>query len=168
MSPENDNTPNQAPGRSGRLPVKSILVIALIMLAEGGLFAIYVVMKPSPQSAEAAVGAQTPKDHTAEAVIIENGRFPNRKTGRLYMYDMEIAVQLDEAVAQRVKELRTANEALILDRIRAIVARAEPSYFDENELQTLKRQIKVMLEEVFGEDTVKEVFIKTCNPYRIE
>ncbi|NLF30704.1 MAG: hypothetical protein GX591_07430 [Planctomycetes bacterium] len=169
MSPENDKPQNEAPDGGRRLPIKSILIIALIMLLEGGMFAVYLVMKPSPSTAEAAVGnAEAPKEPTAEAVIIENGRFPNRKTGRLYMYDMEIAIQVDQAVFDRVKEQRIANEALILDRIRSIVARAEPSYFDEHELQTLKRQIRIMLDEILGENTVKEVFIKTCNPYRIE
>ncbi len=168
MSPEDDTMAHEA-AEKRRLPIKSILIIALIMLLEGGMFAVYVVIKPKPSSAEAAVGAaEGPKAQTAEAVIIENGRFPNRKTGRLYMYDMEIAIQVDKPVFDRVEKLRLANESLIRDRIRAIVARAEPSYFDEHELQTLKRQIKVMLEEVFGDDTVREVFIKTCNPYRIE
>ncbi|MFW6155202.1 MAG: flagellar basal body-associated FliL family protein [Planctomycetota bacterium] len=168
MPPENDNATNEGRAKR-RLPIKSMLIIALIMLAEGGLFAVYVVMKPSPQSAEAAVGgAEPPEAQTAEAVIIESGRFPNRKTGRLYMYDLEIAVQVDKTIFNRVEKMRTANEALIRDRIRAIIARADPSYFDEHELRTLKRQIKAMLDEVFGDDTVKEVFIKTCNPYRIE
>jgi len=168
MSPENENTQDDRSKR--RLPIKSILIIALIMLAEGGLFAVYVIMKPSPSSAQGAVGAgaEAPAEQTAEAVIIENGRFPNRKTGRLYMYDLEIAIQVEKTIFDRIEKLRVANEALIRDRIRAIVAKAEPSYFDEHELQTLKRQIKMMLDEIFGDDTVREVFIKTCNPYRIE
>jgi len=169
MPPENTDAESKPPRKYGAMPFKSILIILVIILLEGGMFAAWMVFG-GPGEAEAGIGMveADPTADLAETMILADGRAPNRRSGRLYMYDIQISIETQKEAAKKVAETRGQREAFIRDRLRTIIARAEPKYFDEPDLQTLKRQIGAMLEDVFGADTIKQVLIPKCNGYIAE
>ncbi len=150
-----------------KLPLKSILILAVIMLLEGGMFAAWMLMA-DPNKAGGAVGESSGQSESTVERQILRFRGPNRKTGRLVLYDIEIAVECDKEDAGRIETVRKKRDAYIRDRIRAIIARAEPQYFEEEELPTLKRQIQAVFDDVFGEGRIQRVLIPDCTPYRAD
>ncbi|MGH7214988.1 MAG: hypothetical protein ACREIT_09525, partial [Tepidisphaeraceae bacterium] len=62
-------------------------------------------------------------------------------------------------------------DALIRDRIRTIIAQADPEKLgggSEPGLETLRRQVKYQLDEIVGEGMVDEVLVPRCIPFRAD
>lgn len=165
MPPENNDADNTTRRKSGKF-FKPAIIIAAIVLLEGGMFAAW-MMFGGPSEATAGTGDLTapPAAAMAETMILKDGRAPNKRSGRLYMYDIQISIETESEFAETVQKIRDEREAFIRDRLRTIIARADPKYFDEPDLQTLKRQIGAMLTDVLGEGMVKQVLIPKCNGY---
>jgi flagellar basal body-associated protein FliL len=72
---------------------------------------------------------------------------------------------------QRVTDTIKANEALIKDRIRTIIAQSDPEKLgggSEPGLETLRRQVKHQLDEIIGEGMIDEVLVPKCIPFRTD
>lgn len=162
--------PAPAAGGGKKLPVKSIGVLVLLMLLEGGAFATWIALsKP-----HAAIGAEPEKpvaskvvDPNVELKILEC-RAPNTKTGKTYLYDMEVVVEVPKEKQALVEAVNKQRAAYILDALATIVRKADPQHLQEPDLETLRRQIRAALVEVFGEDAIVKVLIPRCTPYRAE
>jgi flagellar basal body-associated protein FliL len=151
-----------------KLPVKSIVILLVIVLAEAGIFMAWTSMS-RPRAAEAAVKEPvvTQKvEPTVEFQVAPQFTAPYLRQGRLIVYDLEVSIVCDSKDEKIVKETCEKHSGYIRDQIRTIVAKSEPQYFEEVTLDTLKRQIGVMLEGVLGEDVVKKVLIPRCMPYK--
>ena len=141
-----------------------MLFLLVIMLLEGGVFVAWMALA-DPGSASADDKSGKRADSIIERQILRF-RGPNCKTGRLVLYDIEITVECDKEDAAAVESIRKQRDAYLRDRLRTIVARADPQYFEEEELQTLKRQIRAVFDEVFGEDKIQRILIPDCTPFR--
>ncbi len=157
MPPENEQA--NAPKPAGKkLPVKSMMIILVIMLLEGGLLAFWMATV-KPESAVGALAgdeAGPPAEATGEALIVED-RVSNMRSGRLYLYDIKICIEVDSKDIEAVKKQLDKRDAYVRDNIRTVFAQADPQYLEEPELQTMKRKIHEILEEVLGEESVKRV-----------
>jgi flagellar basal body-associated protein FliL len=152
-----------------KLPVKSMAILLAIALVEAGGFMAWMSMsKPHAAEAAAKEPEKTEKiEPTVEfSVLPQQFNTPYQRQGRLIVYDLEVSIICDGKDEKVVKETCEKRSAYIRDQIRTIVAKAEPQYFEEVTLDTLKRQIGVMLEGVLGEGVVKKVLIPRCMPYK--
>ena len=99
-------------------------------------------------------------------------RAPNKVSGRMLLYDVSIEVQVLGINYHEVEEKLKARKALISDRIRTIIAQTDPEKLNgqaEPGLETLKRQVKMQLEEIIGgHDLVEEVLVPRCIPFRAD
>jgi len=95
----------------------------------------------------------------------------NKLSGRAFLYDVSIFARTKGEYETRVKETITANEALISDRIRTIIAQSDPEKLgggSEPGLETLRRQVKHQLDEIIGEGIIDEVLVPKCIPFRTD
>jgi flagellar basal body-associated protein FliL len=161
----------QAPAAARRkFPIRSILVLAVIMLVEGGAFSLWMIFSgPAEASAGQVAGVvdAKPTQRTMEIKVLEF-RGTNTKTGRTIHYDLEIAVECEKEKGPIVEDLCKKRDAKIRDELAPIVRRADPQHMQEPDLETLRRQIGATLTEIFGEGVIEKVLIPRCTPFRAD
>ena len=123
---------------------------------------------------EAAAGAVTYSPKRKYTLPVIEFRAPNKVSGRMFLYDVAIEVQVSGANAAKVKTKLEQRKALISDRVRTIIAQSDPEKLNgqtEPGLETLKRQVKYQLEEIVDPKTtgmIDEVLIPRCIPFRAD
>jgi flagellar basal body-associated protein FliL len=109
----------------------------------------------------------------AQAVEIQlvDSRFPNKVSGRTFLYDVNMYVSVKAENEDKVKKKIADNDALIKDRLRTIIAQSDPEKLgggSEPGLETLRRQVKFQLDEIIGENMIEEVLVPRCIPFRTD
>jgi flagellar basal body-associated protein FliL len=129
--------------------------------------------KTNPEGAKPGEGTATPAADKKEVVELKilDGRFPNKQTGRVFLYDVTIFAVTQASEQERVAATIKQREALITDRVRTIIAQSDPEKLgggSEPGLETLRRQVKYRLDEIIGEDVIQEVLVPRCIPLRTD
>ena len=117
-----------------------------------------------------SLGGQPDKPKTVEIKLLD-ARFPNKLSGREFLYDVSIFVSVKADSEDKVKKLIEGNDALIQDRVRTIIAQSDPEKLgggSEPGLETLRRQVKFQLDEIVGENMIDEVLVPRCIPFRAD
>jgi flagellar basal body-associated protein FliL len=110
--------------------------------------------------------AQDPSD-TSELQLLA-ARFPNKRSGRTFLYDVKIVLSVKKESADKVKAIVANHDALIQDRVRTIIAESDPDKLGggaEPGLETLRRQVKYQLDEIVGDGLIDDVLIPQCIPF---
>lgn len=166
MPPEDKKDAAQQDQGSKKLPIKSVIILAAIMVLEAvGFFLVMSITDPEKADAVETEVAAEQKEELSEEMLLR-AKVPNRRTGRLYLYDIEVSVICSKENGPMVQEITSRNEARIRDALYTIIAKADPEFLDEPDRQTLKRQIEAALEDIYGEGMIKEVLIPDLTPYR--
>ncbi len=151
------------------LPLKPIIAVAVVLLLEAvvivGLFSLG--GGPGEIQAEPGVADEVALGEKPAESLVVAGKFQNTRTGRSFMYDTEIYVVVKQKNLEQVEKRKEAMHASITKDITTIFRRAEPSFLREQELATLTRQVKAVLNERFGSDNdgepvIQEVLIAKC------
>jgi flagellar basal body-associated protein FliL len=180
-------TPGAKGGAMGTLLAKTPIILGGVMLIEAVvLFAGFkFVGGGTPKTVQ---GADLVKDATGGAEGAEAGKAPeakkrlseinlvdfkalNKLGGHSFLYDVSIDVTTKAEFEDRVKENIKENDALIKDRVRTIIAELDPEKLggaSEPGLETLKRQIKFQLDQMWGDGLVDEVLVSRCIPIRTD
>jgi len=99
-------------------------------------------------------------------VEIANVRALNEKSPRVVIYDLTVYAVVpakDEAAFRAIIERR---KQTVRDRFVTIIRGADPSYFREPDLLTLRSQLKTALSKIAGEDIeIQEVLVPSIIPY---
>lgn len=120
---------------------------------------------------EGAAAAPTYAPKRKYTLSVIEFRAPNKVSGRMFLYDVQIDAQVLGANAAKVKAKLDSRKALISDRVRTIIAQSDPEKLNgqaEPGLETLKRQVKVQLEEIVGDGLIDEVLVPRCIPFRAD
>ncbi|MDP9173022.1 MAG: hypothetical protein M3O30_04045 [Planctomycetota bacterium] len=110
------------------------------------------------------------KNQTVEIQLLES-RFPNKQSGRMFLYDMSVVLEVKADAHDKVKKIIADRDALIKDRVRTIIAQSDPEKLgggSEPGLETLRRQIKYQLDELVGDGLIDEVLVPRCIPFRTD
>ena len=105
---------------------------------------------------------------TVEVPVLDF-KAPNKVSGRTFLFDVSIFAATKGANEERVKAAIKDREALIKDRVRTIIAQADPEKLmgsSEPGLETLRRQVKYQLDMIVGEGLIDEVLVPRCIPIR--
>jgi flagellar basal body-associated protein FliL len=100
-----------------------------------------------------------------------DSRFPNKLTGRTFLYDVNIVVTTKSVTQDKVKDLISGHDALIKDRVRTIIAEIDPDKLgagSEPGLETLRRQVKYQLDQIIGDGLIEEVLVPRCIAFRTD
>ncbi len=159
----------EAPAKSGSGRLFQLLVIVALMLGEGvAVFFLANAVGKDPTAATAADGTAEGQGEGAagntpfKEIELADCRPSNRSSGKTVTVQMKVSGLVVSDQEERGKELAEAHKARILDRVNYVVRSAELQHLNEPGLETIKRRIKLELDQVFGdEELIKEVLIPT-------
>lgn len=147
--------------------MKMAMAGAVVVALEGATVFMTMKMAGGPQKVVAEPVATAPAEDIkkdVEVKLIDEKQLPNKKSGKLYNYALQVVVTTDEKNKTKLADLITEHEAQIRDHVRTIIASADTKTFEEPGLETLRRQIAYQLEQDVGKDIVLEVLIPKCTP----
>jgi flagellar basal body-associated protein FliL len=118
-------------------------------------------------AAEGETSASVDTTGSVELPLLES-RFPNKRNGKTFLYDVKIFLSVKKESADKVKTVIADHNALIQDRVRTIIAESDPDKLGggaEPGLETLRRQVKYQLDEIVGDGLIDDVLIPQCIPF---
>ncbi|MBN1489097.1 MAG: hypothetical protein JXA69_04200 [Phycisphaerae bacterium] len=151
-------------GKRGKLALFG--AVGGIMLLEGA--AIFVATRflgGSAGDAQAQVpGLADAQDAPPEVLdaemLVAEFRAMNDRSGQNVIYDMKIFGRVPGEMAEQATQVFESKKASVEDRLARVVRAADPAFFKEPGLETLRRQFKHELADVLGnENLVDEVLI---------
>jgi flagellar basal body-associated protein FliL len=118
------------------------------------------------ESAEGEKAAVASKD--AELLVVKF-KAPNMKSGRLFLYDIEVYAKTRREKADTLKKTIENYKATIEDRLNRVVRAAEPQDLQEDGLETIRRQVRHELTQIVGDEKmIEEILIPKCTPFKVE
>ncbi len=151
--------------------IKVIGIVAVLMIAEGaGMFVVFKM--GGPKKADASVSSadlkQDESQLTQEILIVED-KFQNLQTGRVWIWETAVYVQVKNKSAEAVQAVLERRNAEISEGIGQIISRAQLTQLKEPERQTINRQISAFLDKVFagegGQTLIEKVLIPKCRGF---
>jgi len=149
------------PAKKG-LPIKTIAVMLVMLVVEAG--AIIGVMaflgKPSEVKGLDQVEAHhaDPGDELQELPVLKE-KYTNNSTGRVWIWDTEIMIQVKQRHAEKVTAALEARSAEIRTGIGKIFSSAQHHYFFDPGRETLTRQSLEYLRSILGRDEDGEEYV---------
>lgn len=163
-------------GAKKALPIKTLLIVAVALLLEGGAIVAAFMFTGGPTAVQADPAAQDAAalaEQPVEELVVED-KFQNTRTGRTYLYDTQVYIVIKRKNQTQTQALLKEKTAQINSDITTIFRRAEPAHLLEPSLATLSRQIKAALDNRLGRDpesgesVVQEVLITKCTQFRAD
>jgi flagellar basal body-associated protein FliL len=172
---EDDKQKQNAPDEKKKLPIKTITIVAAVLLVEAVAISAVFIFSGGPSEVRAEDMANDPAlvaEQPAEVLIIAD-KFQNTRVGRTLLYDTEIYIVVKQKHLGEVQQTLEQLSASIKSDIAAIFRRAEPAQLTEPDMSTIRRQVRAVLEERLGtndegESVVQEVLIPTCTQFRAD
>lgn len=155
-------------------------LVAGVMLLEGvGLYVGMKMFGSGPDEAAAGDGIVGEDKDAASAkpeVPIVKIKVPNRKTGKTYLYDIEVAATINvpegktpDAFKPEIETKLTSHENAIRDRLSYLIRTADPQQLDEPGLVMIRRQIKAELDKILGDEKLLDrILIPRWTPLRAD
>ena len=165
------NPEDSSGGAKKGLPLKTIIIVLALLIAEGGAIVLFMTMfgKPSPVRAQAVELSEGPVEVGDELVELQllQEKLTNSASGRVFIYDVEILVVCKDKYRERVEQLMEQRMGAIRTGVSSIWAKAEHTYFSEPGRETLTRQTLDYLRGTFGRDAsgderIENVLIPKC------
>jgi hypothetical protein len=167
-----DETSNASTGgeaQKKRLPLKTLLLILGLLAGEAVAVFVIASMWAAPAKVEAGGVAQIETqtlEQLNELLIVED-RFPNHQTGRVWLWDTEVQVQVKQKHLDYVERVLEERRAEIKTGISQIWRNAHQRHLTEPDLATLNRQTATYLNDIFGADSegetrIQRVLIPKC------
>ena len=87
-------------------------------------------------------------------MVLRKTKIANGKSGRAYIYDMDVAVVVASDRKEEMEKLVEERLGEIGYRISMIVRSADPSVMEDPEFRTLKMKFREALTKIAGDDTL--------------
>jgi flagellar basal body-associated protein FliL len=157
-------------------PVKLFAIVGVLMAAQAGA----IVMIMGATSPKVAVAKDVKLDdahkHDDEATVeisLVDDRFQNMQTGRVWIWDTEIALQVKDKHQKAVEAMLEKRGAEIREGIATIFRKAQHSQLREPGLESLNHVVLNYLNSLAGKDAeneerIKRVLIPKCKGYPAE
>jgi flagellar basal body-associated protein FliL len=152
---------SSAPAKKG-FPIKTLALVVGAMLVQTGVVVV-VMNKFGPAKTHAQVEtAEIKPDNGSQLkeVQIVDDRFQNLQTGRVWIWDAAIFVQVKSRNAEAVEQRLKQRNAEVRQELTQIIGRAQLAQLQEADRQTLSRQILEALGRIFGNDDRNEPMIE--------
>jgi flagellar basal body-associated protein FliL len=160
-APKKDSAPAAAPAEGAaaapakkKLPIKTIGIVAGIMIAEAvAVFMIFNMIAPKKSSAhEDAAHVESSDAETIKEIQVVDEKFQNLASGRAFIWDTVVTVQVKKKHADSVEATLKSRAAELRQEMGRIVANADDAQLKEPNRETLLRQFTALLNKVVGED----------------
>ncbi|MBK8914400.1 MAG: hypothetical protein IPM64_07320 [Phycisphaerales bacterium] len=167
-----------APAKRRKLPKTAMLIGGITIVQAVGFFFAFKMFAGPPSPTLGADGqhhaagedpAGATSSVTAEFSLLEKLRVPNNKSGRMFMYDLDVFVVIAADRRPIVEKLKTERAAEVSDRLAQIVRAADPRILEEDDLRTLRMQMQSALSAISGDpELIQRVLIPRCVPIRAD
>lgn len=147
--PDNPATAPDAPAPASTSPMKALSIVIGVVLLEALTIGATMYLAGGPKQAAASVleaDRQVELNRPVEVSVVKD-KFLNTQTGRTILYDTEIYITVRNRDADRIRAALDSIKAQSEMDIATIMRSAQPSYFQEPTLTTLRRQIQAKLED---------------------
>lgn len=153
-------------------PIKAILIVVIVMVVEAvGMFMFLKAGGPSESHAGEHAHLQfDPGEETIEIEVVSD-KFQNLQTGVVWIWDIQVVVQVKSKHADRVQAELERRSAEIREGISGIISRAQHVQLKEPERVTLNRQLSAYFSKVFdpmSEGIIERVFIPRARGFPAE
>jgi flagellar basal body-associated protein FliL len=166
---EAEQQSSPAEGGKKKLSIKMIAMILGLMVAEAAAVFVVLNMISGPPEVRAEGIAESPADELEQIreVLIVDDRFPNHQTGRVWLWETEVQMQVRQKNLDYVQRVLEERSAEVKTGVARIVRTSHHKHLTEPNLDTLNRQIEQYLRDVFGFDAegeprVERVLIPKC------
>lgn len=142
-------------GRKKRPPILAALVVAVLMIVEGvGIFVILKLTSGGPSVADAAVleGQAEAEAESMQEILLVEDRFQNMQSGRVWLWETQIYLKVRQKNTAAVEGVLERRSAEIKEGIAMIFRKAQDRHLREPGLETIGRQLKAYVDEMFGTD----------------
>ncbi len=160
-----------------KISMKMIIVIAGVLLLEGGVIsAVFLLRDPAPSAASTGIEdtAEPVNNNLGEIQIAESFQVENYMRGNARtMVTVEVWATYKKASEEESEEdskvagLIKARRSEICDRIRMRVASASQNELKDPKLEVMKRIVKSDIESVIGEGLIEEILFPRWSPVDI-
>ncbi len=171
---EQANTEEQSAEKKKRFPLKTILILAGVLVLEVATVVVVFALKPMPPDviADSTIVKDGGEEEQIEELLVEE-KFSNLLRGETIIYDTQIYITIRRKHQETARGQIDMNQARISSDISTIIARAQPAHFAEPTKATLKRQIKAAVDQRLDVDLddnpiVEEVHIIKLIPYKAD
>lgn len=157
-----------------KMPLKTMIIIASVFIIEAGAVSMFWIMHGAPDPADAtnaiAKTEEKSREGLAEILLAESFQVDNymKGTSTRTMVTLEVFatyLEGDEQVnVEKVTMLVEKHRSEIRDRIRTIIASAQPQDLTDPKLEVVKRIIKTEIGEIIGEEFIQEILLPKCSP----
>ena len=147
-----------APKPKKRLPLILGIVGGMAVLQGVGFFIIFKTMGGRPEAAHgetshAVETAPASQPATlAEVAILKSFRVPNDKTGRMWLYDLDIAVVVPSDQKEQMEKLVEERAGELADCAARIIRGASDRMLQEDDLSLLRSQLAKGFGEIIADD----------------
>jgi len=154
MADEEKNVESTESGGKKGGGLKTIVIVAVMMLGEAGALFFLMNMMNGPSAADASQLQGLEDSGEAAPVEIElmKGQFQNMSTGRVWEWRAEIFLRVRQKNVAEIESIMERDKALIQEGISKIFGRAQDRHLREPGRETMTRQITTYLNEIFGVD----------------
>lgn len=166
---ERNEAESPASPKKNGLPLKTILIVLGLLVAEAGVVVGFLMFSGSPETVKGGELELTPIDEleSVSELMIVRDKFPNHHTGRVWLWDIEVQVQVKQKHRERVEKVLQDRGAEIKTGISQIIRTAHQNHLQEPNLETLTRQLTQYLRDVFGADAdgeprIQRVLLPNC------
>ena len=154
-----DESAGTGEARKG-LPIKTIGIIMVLLIAEAvGLVVVMGMLgKPSGAMADPSLstGAPAAGEELRELPVL-NEKFTNGSTGRIWIWDTELLIQVKQKHEEQVRTRLEQRLAEIRTGIAGIVSEAQHHHLTEPKHTTITRQcLEYLRREIFTNDAASE------------
>jgi len=161
-----EGSPKKASG------LKTVLIVAALMLLEGGAVFFVISSMNGPSSVEASEleGLEGTGEEAPVELELVTDRFQNMQTGRVWEWRVQIYLRARQKNVDEIKRIMERDAASIKEGVALIFRRAHDRHLREPGLETITRQLTTYLNEVFGLDAdglprVERVIIPECKGF---
>lgn len=173
MADEDTKAPDQAKGgaapeKSGKLGLKTIIMVGALLGGEAAVVGVAMMMWAGPGEVQAEiVETDSAEGELVSELMIVSDRFPNHQSGKIWLWDTEIQIQVKQKDLEYVERLLEERNAEIKTGVSALWRNAHHRYLTEPNLETMTRQLTEYLnntlgESADGESRVHRVLIPRC------
>ena len=160
---------DDAPPAKKRFSKKTLGIVLGAAIFQGvAFFVIFKVAGSSPEPAHGegshAIEAEQPVSE-AEVALLRGFRVPNDKSGRMWIYDIDISIVVTSDKQVEMEKLAESHAGEISDRVARILRAATPQMLGEDDLRVLRDQLAEGLNEITGdEDLIQRILIPRLVP----
>ncbi len=163
----------ESAGESKKGGLKTIIVVAVIMIVEAAGVGFLVKMMSGPKGVEASELAMlegTGEDAPVEIELVEE-RFQNMSTGNVWEWRVQIVLRVRQKNQAHIETIKERDAALLKEGVALIFRRAQDRHLREPGLETITRQLTTYLNEIFGVDAdgmprIDRVLVPECKGFR--